>query len=295
MFKSKNSVIIALVVLLVVIAAIGIYFYLNSRQMAKDLSGIEEMMAIEKERVEDEFVELTYQFDGYTTTIRNDSLLRELDREKARVQELLQELRNTRTTNARRIQELRDELSSVRKVMMHLISQIDSLNTENQVLRTENTQIRRQFEETSQTVRDLSIERENLTEIVNRASKMEVVSCNLTTLNDRNRRTSLFSRISTLQFDYTIAKNITVQPGMKVMYVRITQPDGELMGNPGQVFSFENQKIGYTMKKEYEFTGESLDDVIFWKVDEPLQIGTYLTEFFTDGFLVGSFNFTLKR
>ncbi len=295
MTKQKNLAVIILVILLLIITAIGIYFFIDSRQKASDLSDIEEMMAIEKERVADEYIDLTFQFDGYTTTIRNDSLLQELEREKARVHELLEELRNTRATNARRIQELRDELSSVRKIMMHLIGQIDSLNTENRMLRNENIQIRQRFEESSQAVKELSKERENLSEIVTRASKMEVVSCELTTLTDRNRRTSLFSRIAILQFDYTIAKNITVQPGHKTMYVRITRPDGDLIWKQGQEFNFEGHRIGYTIKKDYEYGGEALNDVIYWRVDEPLQSGTYLTEFFTDGYMVGSFNFSLRR
>lgn len=295
MTPQKNLAVIILVVLLLVITAVGIYFFIDSRQKTRNLSDIEEMMAIEKERVEDEYTDLTLQFDGFTTTIRNDSLLQELEKEKARVHELLEELRNTRATNARRIQELRDELSSVRKIMMHLVSQIDSLNTENQILRVENRQIRQRFEQTSQTVKELSIERENLSEIVTRASKMEVVSSELVTLNDRNRRTSIFSRIAILQFNYTIAKNVTVNTGVKTMYLRLTRPDGDLISKPGNEFPFENQMIGYTVKKYYEFGGEAMNDVLYWNVDEPLQIGTYLAEFFTDGYLVGSFSFTLKR
>lgn len=295
MSKSKNIIIIVLVIIALALAGFSIYFYIDSKQKASDLSEIEEIMTIEKERVEDEFEDLTYQFDGYTTTIRNDSLLQELDREKNRVKELLNELRNTRATNARRIQELKDELDSVRKIMVHLINQIDSLNAENQILRSENIQIKQKFEESSMTVKELSKEKENLSEMVTRAAKMEVVSCELTTLTDKSRKTGLFSRIGILQFDYTIAKNVTVKPGAKTMYLRITRPDGELIRKAGQDFAFENQRIGYTVKKEYEFAGETMNDVLYMKVEDSLVPGTYLAEFFTDGYLVGSFNFSLKR
>lgn len=297
MTQSKNSaLIIVLIIIVVLLAIFGAYFFIDSRQKADDLSEVEVLMEIEKERVEDEFVDLTYQFDGYTSTIRNDSLLAQLEQEKNRVQELLQELRNTRSTNARRIQELRDELTSVRKIMTHLVSQIDSLNTENQLLKSENTQIRQKYEQSSQTVEVLAKEKENLSEIVTRASKLEVMNCELTTLNDRNRKTGLFSRIATLQFDYTVAKNITAEPGHKIMYVRLSKPDGELViKNPTQEFHFENMKIGYTMKKEFEYTGETIKDVIYWKIEEPLAQGNYLVEFFADGYMIGSFDFIIKR
>ncbi|MDD4490144.1 MAG: hypothetical protein PHD30_06555 [Paludibacter sp.] len=296
MFKSRNLIIIVLILVVLALAGIVYYFYNDAKQKELELVEVTEIMDQEKERVEDEFVDLTYQFDGYTSTIRNDSLLQQLESEKARVQELLEELRKTRSTNARKIQELKDELASVRKIMMHLVAQIDSLNTENQQLRTENTQIKLKYEEKSQTVEQLAKEKENLSEVVTRASKLEVVEFNVTTLNDRNRKTGIFSRIAHLQFDYTIAKNITAEPGKKVMYVRITRPDGELLTKDNDnVFSFENRKIGYSAKKDYEYGSEALQDVIYWHVEEILYPGTYRVDFFTDGDLIGSYTFVLKK
>ncbi len=296
MFKTRNLVIIILVLVVLALAGIGYYFYSDSKQKEIELSEVVEMMNQEKDRVEDEFVDLTYQFDGYTSTIRNDSLLKLLDSEKARVQELLDELRNTKATNARKIKELKDELDSVRKIMMHLVSQIDSLNTENLLLKSENKEIRMKYEASSQTVSQLSKERENLHEVVTRASKLEVVAFNVSTLNDRNRKTNIFSRITTLQFDYTIAKNITAEPGKKILYVRITRPDGEILTKSNDnVFPFENRKITYSAKKDYEYGAEALEDIIYWKVEEILQTGTYRVDFFTDGDIIGSYTFVLKK
>lgn len=296
MFKTKNLIVIILILVVLALAGVAIYLYNDSKQKDAELTEVVEMMNLEKDRVEDEYADLTYQFDGYTSTIRNDSLLKLLDSEKNRVQELLDELRNTKATNARKIQELKDELASVRKIMMHLVSQIDSLNTENQMLKNENSQIKMKYEESSQKVDVLSKEKENLNEVVTRASKLEISAFNVTTLNDRNRKTSIFSRIANLQFDYTIAKNITAEPGKKILYIRITRPDGELLTkNAGNVFPFENRKIAYSAKKDYEYGGEALQDVIYWQVEEILLVGTYRVDFFTDGYLIGSYTFALKK
>ncbi len=296
MFKSKNTIVIILIVLvLALLAALG-YFYFDAKQKAQDLEFITDIMDEEKERVEDEYESLTYQFDGYVSTIRNDSLLAELESEKKRVKELLDELRSTRATNARRIQELKDELASVRKIMMHLVSQIDSLNTENQMLKTENQEIRQKYAVSSQTVEQLSREKENLHEVVTRASKLEILEFDVSTLNDRNKKTKVFSRITSLQFDYTIAKNITAEPGKKTIYARLTRPDGEVMSkDPTHVFPFENGQIAYSMKKEYEYGGEAYSDVMYWKVEEVLYTGNYRIDFFTDGELIGSYTFMLKK
>lgn len=296
MLKSRNLIVAILILLILGLAGLGYYLYTDAKAKDKELSEVIELMTQEKENMEEEFVDLTYQFDGYTSTIRNDSLLKLLDTEKARVQELLDELRQTKATNARRIKELRDELDSVRKIMMHLVAQIDSLNTENQQLRSENTQIRRQYEVSSQTVQQLSRERENLHEVVTRASKLEVVDFNVTTLNDRNRKTSIFSRIANLQINYTIAKNITATTGHKTLFLRLTRPDGEVLTkNINNVFPFENRQIQYSVRKDYEYGGEMLMDVIYWKVEEILHVGEYRAEFFTDGDLIGRYTFVLSR
>ncbi|OJX88467.1 MAG: hypothetical protein BGP01_08955 [Paludibacter sp. 47-17] len=296
MSKSRNLIIGILVVLILALAGIGLYLYNESKNKEEELAAVVELMDQEKERVENEFEDLTHQFDGYTSTIRNDSLLKQLDTEKARVRELLEELRQTKATNAKRIQELKDELDSIRKIMMHLVAQIDSLNTENQMLKNENTQIRMKYEASSQAVEQLAKEKENLSEVVTRASKLEVVDFSVTTLNDRNRKTGITSRIATLQFDYAIAKNITAQPGKKMMYIRLTRPDGEVLTkNPSHTFRFENRDIEYSARKEYEYGGEAVNDLIYWKVEEIIQKGSYRAEFFTDGELVGSFSFVLKK
>ncbi|OJV40499.1 MAG: hypothetical protein BGO29_10300 [Bacteroidales bacterium 36-12] len=296
MFKARNLIIVFLVILIIALLGVVYYFYKDIQQKESDLEEVTTIMEQEKDRVEEEYENLTYQFDGYTSTIRNDSLLQELEVEKARVKELLEELRKTRSTNAKRIQELKDELDSVRKIMMHLVAQIDSLNTENQQLRTENQQIRLKYAESSQTVELLEKERENLSEVVTRASKLEVVAFNVSTLNDKNRKTGIFSRIASLQFDYTIAKNITAEPGKKTMYIRVTRPDGELLIKDNHnTFAFENRTIGYSAKKDYEYGGEAVEDVIYWIVEEILYPGNYRIDFFTDGDIVGSYTFVLKK
>lgn len=295
-FKSKNTIVIILIVLILLLFGGLGYFYFDSKQKAQDLEEITEIMNEEKERVEDEYESLTYQFDGYVTTIRNDSLLSELESEKKRVKELLDELRNTKATNARRIQELKDELASVRKIMMHLVSQIDSLNTENQLLKTENREIREKYAISSQTVEQLSKEKDDLHEVVTRASKLEITNFDIATLNDKNKKTRVFSRISNLQFDFTIAKNITAEPGKKTLYARLSRPDGEVMTkDPSHIFPFENSQIAYSMKKDYEYGGEAYVDVMYWKVEEVLYPGNYRIDFFTDGELIGSYTFVLKK
>ncbi|MBP1676811.1 MAG: hypothetical protein H6Q20_1370 [Bacteroidetes bacterium] len=284
----------AVVIIALIITVI--YFINKSKQKEAEIAEVAEMMNFEKQQVEREYQDLATEFDGYNTTnIRNDSLFKLLENQKVKVQQLLEELRVTKSTNARRITELKNELATVRKVMIRYVNQIDSLNAENKVLRNENTEVKRKYSEASQTVQQLSKEKENLNEVVTRASKLDMTGFSVQKLNNKNKKTGWFSQVANLQFSFTIAKNITAQTGPKTIYLRITRPDNEVLTkSDNNVFQFENKRITYSSKKDFEYTGEALTDVIYWKVEEVLPKGTFRADFFVDGSLIGSYNFDIK-
>ena len=291
--KNPKVVVISVISALVLVV-LGLVF-INFRQRT-EIQEIVEQMEFEKEQLEDEYEELAIQFDGYQTPdIHNDSLVQLLSQEKQRVQDLLEELRITKVTNARRIAELKKELATVRQVMVTYVQQIDSLDRTNKALVKENKQVKEQYQQVARQAQQLEEERTQLAEVVSRASMLEIGSFTVTALNKRDRKTTVFSQIMKLQFDYTVARNITCPPGMKTMYMRLTRPDGELMQKSlDNVFAFENAEIGYSVFKDFEYEGEEVSGTMYWTVEEILQEGMYNADFFVDGQLIGSFPFTLK-
>jgi len=295
--KKNNLIILIILGSVIILLIIAVIFFVHkSNQKEKEMTEVVQMMNFDKEQVQKEYQDLTTEFDGYTSNIKNDSIVQLLEKEKTKVQQLLEELRTTKSTNSRRIAELRSELATVRKVMIHYVDQIDSLNAENKELKTENKEVKRKFQQASETVDQLSKEKETLHEVVNRASKLEISNFSMTPLNNRNKKVGLFSQVANLQFNFTIAKNITAQPGNKTIYLRITRPDNEVLTkSSSNVFPFENKNIEYSSKKDFEYEGESLNDVIYWKVEEIIQSGNYRADFFIDGNLAGSYTFVIKK
>ncbi|MDL2290317.1 hypothetical protein LJB95_02815 [Paludibacteraceae bacterium OttesenSCG-928-F17] len=291
---NKKIVIIILTVVIALLIGVSIYFIQQSRKSTREMNEIVEMMNFEKEQLEREYSDLSIEFNDYPVNIKNDSLVQLLENEKMRVQQLLEELRITKSTNARRIAELKKELATVRGVMISYVAQIDSLNTINTKLEKENKEVRQKYQAASNTVTQLSKEKEKLNETVARASKLDLINISMTTLNSKGRATKRFSQIDNLQFNYTIPKNITAQPGIKNVYLRLTRPDGETMvKNEANTFPFEDKNIYYSSMRDFEYEGEMLSDVIYWKVEEILQKGNYRADFFIDGDLVGTYTFML--
>lgn len=295
---NKQTKIIGIIgiILIIVLAATTIWSVKQNNQTKTEMAEMEEMITFEKEQLEEEFNDLAMQFDGYGANINNDSLINLLDQEKQKVVQLLEELKVTKATNARRIAELKKELATVRAVMVQYVHQIDSLDRMNKTLVADNIAIKRKYEDVSQQAEILLQEKEVLHQTVVRASMLEITEFTMEMLNKKDRPTKRYSQMAKIRFAYTISKNITTPTGMKTVYLRIQRPDGEVLTKSAQnIFPFENTELAYSLKKDFEYAGEALNDELFWTVEEILPIGEYTIDFFIDGHQIARFNARIDK
>lgn len=273
-----------------------VWLYLGQRN---ELTELVEQMTIEKEELQEEYEDLAIQFDGYRNLdIQNDSLQDLLSRERQRVQDLLEELRQTKASNARKIAELKKELATVREVMKDYVRQIDSLNATNARLTEENILVKQENEQVKEQNSQLSTLNSQLSETVTRAAMLEIASCNLVTLNKNDKKTRMAGSIRKLQFDFVIAKNITCTPGLKDLYARVMDPNGNLIGEQeDKLFPFENEEIPYSVVQQIEFAGDAYSGSCYCPLDEGTKVekGFYTVDFFCEGNLIGSFPFQIKK
>ena len=290
---NKTTFIIIISVLTLGLAVL-LFFTLRQRHDMKEMI---EQMEFEKEQLQEEYEDLAIQFDGYQELdIQNDSLQELLGREQQRVQDLLEELRVTRATNAKRIAELKKELATVRAVMVEYVHQIDSLNRTNELLTNENKHLTRQYQEASTQNQQLMQEKSQLTEVVKRASMLEIKSFTPTPLNKRDRKTRVLGQIEKFQIDYTIAKNITCEPGIKAIYLRVVSPIGELLNEArGYTFIYEDTELACSAAQNFEFTGEECSGTLYVPLSSDAVQGFYNADFFVDGNMIGSFPFQIKK
>lgn len=257
-------------------------------------------VAIEEERrtLEAEYANLAFeydQFEGSKMYINNDTLIKQLENEKLKVQRLLEELRTTKASNAQRIEELKKELNTLRSVMKGYLIQIDSLNTLNKKLVKENKIVNSKYQEAAKTATLLQKDKEALTHKVTLASKLDAVGITVKTLNSKGKETSKIKKIEDIQVDFLIAKNVTAQPGERYVYARIVKPDSDvLIKNKNNTFAYEDSEINYSMRKLIAYDSEETPVDLHWKVEEFLDPGTYRVEIFADGNMIGKKSFTIE-
>lgn len=290
--NKMSLLVMAVIVLLLVIAGAAYYIFHQKRQM----DDLQEAYVLDKETLEDEFNELSLQYEGYKFTIGNDSLLNLLATEQAKVQRLQEELRTVKATNTKEIARLKKELQTLRKIMRNYVVQIDSLNRANEQLKVEKNEAVKKYRQASSTATTLKKEKEKLTERVTLASRLDATGITVTPVNGRGKRAKTIKKMEQFVVDFHIAKNITAPVGEKTVYVRIMKPDDDiLLKSRADVFTFEGKEINYSMKKLVEYEGEELPVTMYWNIEEFLSPGTYRVDIFADGNLIGRKNFTLDK
>lgn len=270
----------------------GIYIAKQSRQITE----MQQLGELEKQLLAEEYEELSLQYEGYKFEINNDSLLHRLSSEQAKVQRLMEELATVKSTNARRISELRRELETLRNVLRSYVVQIDSLNAANQQLREENQLVKQEITRVSSERTQLREEKERLTQQVELAAKLSVSGFGVQGLNSRGRPTKRVHNMKQLEFRFQIDSNVTTEPGLKDIYMRITKPDDTLLLQPGASgdMEFEGGSVPYSISRQLEYGGEAVPVVMYWDINEYLIDGTYRVELFADGYVIGRFTFTLE-
>ena len=287
--------IVALVIIFIALAGIAVFYMLSWQKSQQDIEEMTQLFEIEKEEMENEYSGFAVQYDEMKVHISNDSLIRQLDKEKQRTQQLLEELRQTKATNAAEITRLKKELTTVRAVMRTYVMQIDSLDQINKQLAKENTRVRQQYQEQTKVVQQLTVDKEKAEEKVALASQLDAAAITVTPNNKRGKEDHKVKNVTQFVVNFTIVKNITVKTGEKIVFLRITKPDGEpLVKDASNTFKYENVNLEYSAKKYIEYTGEQQEVTMYWDVEEYLSAGTYTAYLFVDGVMIGEQSVTLN-
>lgn len=279
-------------VAVILIIAVSYYIFSTRTKLAE----LTEQYEIEKEELQEEYSQLAIQYEGYKLNVNNDSLIDKLENERLKVQHLVEELKTTKATNARRINELKKELSTVRSVLRSYVAQVDSLNRVNAQLTEENRQVTQKYQAATQSANKLKKEKEELTHRVTLAAKLDAVAISVEAQNKRNKKTDKISKANKIKICFSIAKNVTAQIGEKEIFIRIMKPDDDvLVKDRTHLFSYENKEINYSIRKLIEYDGEEAQICAYWNIEEYLYPGTYRIDIFADGNLIGQKSLTLEK
>lgn len=299
-----NKKVVNIVVVIVILLLIGGVAYLaislnQEKQANKDM---QELAALDKKEMENEYQQFADQYNEMKTRINNDSIVEQLTREQERTQQLLAELKKTKSDDAAEITRLKKELAQVRSILRSYVLQIDSLNQLNAELMNENNRVRGELAQSNQQNMALASDNMSLSEKVAVAAQLNAANIDIVMLykkafssssRDRVKHPHKIGGSTQMKVRFVLTRNVTAQNGMRTIYVRVLTPAGNVLG-AGERCNFEGQQIACTARKDVEYTGEEK----FIEVYAPkttLTPGSYRVQVIADGHEIGTRTIELEK
>ena len=298
-----NKKVVNTVVVIVILLLIGGVAYLaislnQEKQANKDM---QELAALDKKEMENEYQQFADQYNEMKTRINNDSIVEQLTREQERTQQLA-ELKKTKSDDAAEITRLKKELAQVRSILRSYVLQIDSLNQLNAELMNENNRVRGELAQSNQQNMALASDNMSLSEKVAVAAQLNAANIDIVMLykkafssssRDRVKHPHKIGGSTQMKVRFVLTRNVTAQNGMRTIYVRVLTPAGNVLG-AGERCNFEGQQIACTARKDVEYTGEEkLIEVYAPKTT--LTPGSYRVQVIADGHEIGTRTIELEK
>ncbi len=293
--KEKSSsqkltrILIGLTALLVILIMVLGWLLYDRKQEAIKLAEV----TSEKFELIREFEDLSHEYELLRTD--NDSMNAQLEARREEIEGLIDELNRTRINNAATINQYRQELGTLRDVLKSYIVQVDSLNQDNIRLRQENVEVRQQaarFETQLQQEREI---KEDLSARVELGSRLIIENLAASPLNRRGREISRIGRTEQVQVCFTLKRNAIADPGMREVYIRIKRPDQLVLATSADnIMMIDDEPHVYTASRQINYENIDIDACIYYDDDGSMIPGTYIVEVYTEGYKLGSTEFSLR-
>ena len=276
---------VVLAVVAVVLSGVFAYVWVDRQKMIDDLT-------VDKQNLTNELIELQGEYSQLSSD--NDSLNVQLDREREKVDQLLERIRQTDAANRSKIRQYEKELGTLRSIMKHYIFQIDSLNTLNIALRKDAEQARLEARRTEERYQELSKTTDEYAKLVEQGSEIKGRGVNVVGINASNKETNRSSRIKKLRTCLSLIENSIAPRGPMRVYIRVKGPDGILMTSDQQsIFEMNGEQLVYSESREVDYQGAEVEVCIYFASEEFTK-GVYTVEAYTESGLLGTGDILLK-
>lgn len=232
--------------------------------------------------------------DFNTLQIENDTITEHLTIERQRADSLMDRMQQERSWNYAKIRKYEKELGTMRVIMRGYVRVIDSLNTMNQGLISENVKYRKEASTLRLRAETAEEQAQELNTKVRKGAVILARNISLLALNNSDKEVTRASRAARLRTDFILTANELATPGDRTVYVRITGPDGYLLANSANsVFESEGERLTYSASRTIDYQNKDLNVNVFYNGNNIVK-GKYSVQVYMDNQLIGSNEIILK-
>jgi uncharacterized protein with PIN domain len=287
---TKKSSPIGMIATSIILAGALVFLVFMYFDQKSKMVEMETVLTYEKDSLANELRLLVVGYD--TLKSNNDSLNAGLEKEKNRIIKLL----SINASNSQLIKKYKSEITTMREIMKSYIVQIDSLNTRNKILITENTDIRQQITEVRNTNTELSKVKKELSTKVEIASVIQAKDIVAVSLNKNRKETSRINLLDKLRICFTLRENPLAEAGQKEVYMRVIRPDSLVItSSPDNLFEYKDSKIIFSANRVVDYLNQDIEMCIFLDNTGDFIIGNYSVELYLENNIIGRTNFMLSK
>jgi hypothetical protein len=288
--STKRNLPIGSIAVSIILGLVLIFMIIKYNDQKNSMIEMETALTQEKDSLAKELKNMVVAFDTLKTN--NDSLKAGMAKERSRIMKLLE----INESNIQLIKKYKSEISTMRDIMKSYIVQIDSLNTRNKILVTENTEIKQQINQVRSTNSELSKVKEELTNKVEIASVIQAKDIKAVSLNKKRKETTRINLLDKLRICFTLRENPLASAGSKEVFMRVIRPDSLVItSNPGNMFEYKESKLIYSANRIVDYMNQDVEMCIFLDNNGDFIIGNYSVELYLEGIIIGRTNFVLTK
>ncbi len=295
--KKESSKVYFFVIAIATLLLTNVYFYVKFKSSGEKLYTIalqKENLQIEIDRIEAELDNI--QREG--SLIDSDEVLQSEQRMRQGIDNLRLNLEEANLSEDR-LSSLRLQVKALKDDVATLRSKIEELNLQNEILQKENEALSQTVHQQTDKVQTLEHNNRVLREKVGIASSIKVSNMLVNGMEIKRRGSKEIEmkakRVDELHILFSIADNPLAEKGSKDVYVRVVDPNGNLIANSENVFLVNNDQLQYTFRERINFTNNGEEYEFVWNNNNRgFKKGAYTVLLYADNAIMGRASIVLK-
>ena len=293
--SNKAGIIIALLSIIVIVQSVKIYLdYKDKVEIKEQKANVEEDLASTMQRL----TEIKTELDQKIVEIQKlGGDITEMQKAKAEVDS---QLKRNGVRTAKEIQELKDKVEGYEELLQIKDDELEKLKSVNKVLFSENKTLKTKQNKLGDSINQLSRSKEELATKVALASQLKAENVAVKAVNSKGKeRDSPFRnrQLEKLKVDFNIAENKVAPIEGKKILIRVVDENRQVIFDVARgsgTFMLNGKEEFYTAVQELLFDNTHQKLTFFYEKGSEYASGNYSIEIYTDGYLMGQAQFSVK-
>lgn len=302
--KKQNNRTIFYIILILLLLGINIYLYIKYYQKSNQSQTLTEQVNSDSSRIAD--LDMKYQdalvnIESYKgQNAKLDSIIAVKEKELMGYKSNLDVMKKKMKVSEA---DFKKQSEGLQNLVNDLTAQVKELSEKNQILITKNDSLGKSLAGQINTNTELTSTNKELSQKVSLASLLKPTAINTTGVRGKSSgkeiETDNAKKAEKIKVSFTLPENQVADAGEKTFLVRIISPEGTTLSvQSSGSGTFQVAETGeqrqYTISNTVQYDQKSQPVVVYWSQTAPFAKGSYTTEIYQDGYLIGTQKFELK-